>query len=135
MLDERLTGYQTDPGFDPAEDYVGPFYYREENNQFICAFVPEEKNCNTYGAVHGGVLMTFADFALCMAATNHYDKENCVTVSFGADFVAGANVGDLIVCEPEIIRKTRSLVFINGKLCVDAEVIMTFSSVVKRYIE
>ena len=26
--------------------------------------------------------MTFADFSLCMAATNHYNKENCVTVSF-----------------------------------------------------
>ena len=24
--------------------------------------------------------MTFADFSLCMAATNHYQKENCVAV-------------------------------------------------------
>ena len=40
-----------------------------------------------------------------MAATNHYNKENCVTVSFNADFIAGANVGDLIICRPEIVRK------------------------------
>ena len=52
-----------------------PFYYKNEAGQFVCAFVAEMKNCNTYGGVHGGVLMTFADFSLCMAATNHYNKE------------------------------------------------------------
>ena len=79
--------------------------------------------------------MTFADFSLSMAATNHYKKENCVTVSFSADFIAGASVGDLIVCRPEIVRKTKSLAFVNGRLETESEVIMTFSSVVKRYIE
>ena len=82
MLDSRLREFSTDEGFDPAEDYVGPFYYRREQDQFVCAFLPEKKNCNTYGGVHGGILMTFADFSLCMAATNHYNKEDCVTVSF-----------------------------------------------------
>ena len=135
MLDPRLKNFQTDSGFDPAEDYTGPFYYKNEAGQFVCAFVPETKNCNTYGGVHGGVLMTFADFSLCMAATNHYNKENCVTVSFNADFISGANVGDLIICRPEIVRKTKSLAFVNGRLETESEVIMTFSSVVKRYIE
>ena len=133
MLDSRLREFSTDEGFDPAEDYVGPFYYRREQDHFICAFLPEKKNCNTYGGVHGGILMTFADFSLCMAATNHYNKENCVTVSFNADFLAGAHVGDLIICRPEVTRKTKSLVFVSGKLETDSEVVMTFSSVAKRY--
>ena len=77
--------------------------------------------------------MTFADFSLCMAATNHYNKENCVTVSFSADFISAANVGDLIVCRPEVVRKTKSLAFVSGRLETESDVIMTFSSVVKRY--
>ena len=77
--------------------------------------------------------MTFADFSLCIAATNHYQKENCVTVSFHADFVAGVHVGDLIICRPEVTRKTKSLVFVSGKLETDSGVVMTFSAVTKRY--
>jgi len=125
-------GYSTDPGFDAAEDHVGPFYYRREGEQFDCAFLPGTKNCNVNGLVHGGVLMTFADFALCMAATNHYQDESCATVSFHADFTAAASEGKLVTCRPEVTRKTGSMVFVSGKLTSDEQVVMTFSSVVKR---
>ena len=43
MIDSRLKEFSTDEGFDPAEDYVGPFYYRREQDHFVCAFVPEKK--------------------------------------------------------------------------------------------
>ncbi len=61
-------------GFDPAEDHIGPFFYGPKSSpEFGCYGVQlEAKHCNTMGSVHGGVLMTFADFALCMAATEHY---------------------------------------------------------------
>lgn len=125
-------GYSTDPDFDPAEDYIGPFYWRQEAVGFECAFMPESKNCNLHGQVHGGVLMTFADFALCIAATDHYGSESCVTVSFHADFTAAAGEGELVTCLPEVTRKTGSMVFVSGKLISDGQVVMTFSSVVKR---
>ena len=128
-------GYSTDPGFDAAEDHAGPFYYRESEGVFDCAFVAEAKNCNVNGLVHGGVLMTFADFALCIAATDHYREESCTSVSFNCDFVSGASGGDLIECRPIVTRKTGSLAFVTGALTVDGETIMTFSSVVKRLRE
>ena len=65
-------GFSTDPGFDAAEDHTGPFYYKPlTDGRYECVFLAEAKNCNVNGLVHGGVLMTFADFALCMAATDH----------------------------------------------------------------
>ena len=42
MIDSRLREFSTDEGFD-AEDYVGPFYYRREQDHFVCAFVPKKK--------------------------------------------------------------------------------------------
>lgn len=131
-------GYSTDPGFDPAEDHIGPFFYRESRDSregtegFECAFIAESKNCNVNGLVHGGVLMTFADFALCIAATDHYDEESCATVSFNADFVAAASQGELVSCSPKVTRKTGSLVFVIGELHTGNGTIMTFSAVVKR---
>ena len=131
-MEQLLAGYETDPGFDSAEDHIGPFYYKEKESGFSCAFVPETKNCNVNGLVHGGVLMTFADFALCIAATDHYKEESCSTVSFSSDFVAAASAGELIECEPVITRKTGSLVFVTGALVAGEEIVMTFSAVVKR---
>ena len=125
-------GYETDPGFDPAEDHTGPFYYSEEDGAYHCVFTPEPKNCNVNGIVHGGVLMIFADFSLCMAATDHYKEESCSTVSFHADFVAAAQEGDEVSCTPRVVRKTGSMVFITGDLLSNGETVMTFNAVVKR---
>ena len=125
-------GYSTDPGFDPAEDHIGPFYYCQNSEGFECLFLPKNKNCNVNGLVHGGVLMTFADFSLCIAATNHYKNESCSTISFSSEFVSAASSGALIRCLPKVVRKTGSLVFVNGELESSGEVIMLFSAVVKR---
>ncbi len=125
-------GYETDPGFDPAEDHIGPFYYKQAPDNRTYAFVAEEKHCNVVSLVHGGVLMTFSDFSLCMEATGHYMEEDCVSVSFSCEFVSSARVGDLIECRTKLIRKTRSLAFVTGEVFVGDETILTFSSVVKR---
>lgn len=125
-------GFTTDPGFDPAEDHVGPFYYRPLEDGYECAFIPDDKNCNVNGLVHGGILMTFADFSLCMLATDGYKEESCTTVSFNADFMAAASKGEMITCVPSVTRKTGSMVFVKGELVSTGEVVMTFSAVVKR---
>ena len=125
-------GYVTNTGMDPAEDYVGPFYHRSHSNGHTSVFVPSAKNCNLNGDVHGGVLMTFADFALCVAATNNYEEESCTSISFNCEFVAAGKEGELIECTPTIARKTGSMVFVTGTLTSSGEALMTFSSVVKR---
>lgn len=124
--------YQTESGFDAAEDHIGPFYFRRRNDMMDCAFVAEDKHCNGNGTVHGGVLMTFADYALCMAATNGYDGESCVTVSFNSQFLASAENHQIISCLPKVNRVTGSMVFVTGELISQGDVCLTFSAVVKR---
>ena len=125
-------GFTTDPGFDPAEDHIGPFYYKQMGDRRIYAFMAQDKHCNVVDVVHGGVLMTFADFSLCMEATDHYKEEDCVTVSFNCEFLSAARVGDLIECRANLTRKTGSLAFVTGAMRTGDEVLFTFSSVVKR---
>ena len=76
--------------------------------------------------------MTFADFALCRAAAEHYQVETCVTVSFACDFLAGASLGSLITCEPRVNKRTGSLAFVSGDLMVNDGIVFSFNSVVKR---
>lgn len=133
-MSELPPEYKTDPGFDPAEDHIGPFSY-STNRQGQYAFMAESRHCNAHGTVHGGVLMTFADYALCMAATDHYKNESCVTVSFSSEFVAAAHVGDFIEATTSVTRKTRSMAFVTGTVQTHAGIAMTFSSVVKRIVD
>lgn len=134
MSNRMPEGYETDPGLDPAEDYIGPFYY-STRVAHTYAFFAADKHCNEGGIVHGGVLMTFADYALCMAATNGYKEESCVTVSFNCEFVAAAQIGELIESTVTVTRKTGSMVFLTGLVHVGGTTVITFSAVVKRLID
>ena len=129
MLPEQ---FQTEPGFDPAEDHIGPFYFTEEDGELHYAFEADQTHCNTHGIVHGGVLMTFADYSLCMQATNHYAEETCITVSFNSAFVSAAQIGSMVECNVVTTRKTGSMVFLTGRVFAGDETVMTFSAVVKR---
>ena len=70
--------FTTAPGFDPAEDHIGPFYFRKADetdpariiHYDYFAFRIESRHCNEMDSAHGGVLMTFADFALCRAGSS-----------------------------------------------------------------
>jgi|TARA_B110000263_G_scaffold175126_1_gene153015 acyl-coenzyme A thioesterase 13 len=128
-------GYETDPGFDPAEDLIGPFYYQSVADTYKFAFVAEERHCNLIGIVHGGVLMTFADFSACIEATERYKDENCVTISFNSNFVSAGRVGELIECNANVTRKTGSMVFVTGEVYSNNEVLLTYSTVIKRLRE
>ncbi|MDA0789166.1 MAG: PaaI family thioesterase [Proteobacteria bacterium] len=125
-------GYQTDPAHDPAEDHIGPFYYRPGNGTYEYAFRAAPRHCNVMGIVHGGVLMTFADYAACIEATANYDTEDCVTISFDCQFLASGQVGDLIEARVRLTGKTGSMVFATGDVFVGDQVVLTFSSVMKR---
>ncbi|MDZ7686169.1 MAG: PaaI family thioesterase [Gammaproteobacteria bacterium] len=127
--------FTTDPGFDPAEDYIGPFYHGRDERGPLYAFEAGETHCNAHGIVHGGVLMTFADYALCMAATDGYEGESCVTVSFTSEFVAAASIGAVVTCRTHVTRKTRSMGFVRGEVYVGDDVVMTCGAVVKRIVD
>ncbi|MFT7686660.1 MAG: acyl-coenzyme A thioesterase PaaI-like protein [Candidatus Azotimanducaceae bacterium] len=125
-------GFEVLSGLDPAEDHIGPFYFKREDNEMQYAFRAGQQHCNAMGYVHGGVLMTFADFALCMEATGGYQEESCVTVSFNSEFVSAGLIDNIHTCEVEVVKKTGSLVFLRGVVRTEGDVVMSFSSVVKR---
>jgi acyl-coenzyme A thioesterase 13 len=127
-------GYETDKGQDPAEDHIGPFYYRRVGAGYEFAFLAGPQHANANQTLHGGVLMTFADYSLCMVATQGYENESCVTVSFSSEFIAAAEVGQVVTCTAEVVRQTRSLVFMRGDIRVGEQILLNFSSVVKRLL-
>lgn len=124
-------------GHDPFEDSVGPFFVKRDERGIVTGFRPEAKNLNGHGIVHGGSLMTFADFSLFMVATSGGDEAFGVTVTMNSEFVSGAQAGDLLTARGECVRAGGSLVFARGTILrvgTDGteEAVLSFSGTIKR---
>ena len=126
------TGYSEYGYNDAFEELVGPLGYKVEGDTISLAFRADARHRNTGDTVHGGMLMTFADFALCLTAVWNQPGERCVTVSLNSEFVAAGREGDLVESVCEVVRRTRSLTFVRGTLFVGDRILLNFSGIVKQ---
>ena len=117
---------------DTAEDYIGPFFFFMDGEHPRTAFRVQAHHCNAHNTLHGGVLMAFADYTLCLGANAGSNEESVATVTCNNEFVAPAHHGELVVGEAETIRRGRSMVFMRCTLQVDERVVLTSSAVIKR---
>lgn len=118
---------------DPFELLAGPFYARREaDGQMVCAFRAERKHMNGHGAMHGGCLMTFADYAIFCFASGHLPETSAVTVQMSCEFVGAAREGQLVVATGEVVRAGGSLIFLRGQIESDGATLLTFSAVLKK---
>lgn len=92
----------------------GPFWMLGRHDTRVAGLIVEEKHTNNAGKLHGGALMTFADIALGSGAADSFGHNQCVTAQLALQFVSGAKVGEFITCKPEVVRHTKSLVFVRG---------------------
>ena len=126
-------GWQCYPGGDPFEDLAGPFYYRiGDDGRPVCAFRAEHKHMNGGLFMHGGCVMTFADFCLFVIARDVIDGSRTVTATFNGEFVGTARVGQMVQCTGDVVKAGRSMVFVRGIITCEGEPVMSFSSVLKK---
>ena len=121
---------------DPYETLAGPFYaQRGDDGRMTCAFRAEKKHMNGGMFMHGGCVMTFADFSLFWIAREAIDGVRSVTATFNGEFVGSCGIGDLVECHGEVVKAGKSMVFVRG-LIVNASdggaPMMSFSSVLKK---
>ena len=132
MPSQLPSGYAPYEYDDPFEDLVGPLGYRVVDGRISLAFEAAAHHCNTQATVHGGMLMTFADYALCLMATWDQPGEKCITVSFNCEFVEAGRRGDLVESRGEVIRRTGSFAFVRGQVFVGDRTLLNYSGIVKR---
>lgn len=116
---------------DPFEAYMGPLFERTEaDGSRLFAFIADARRVDETGAVHEGMLMTFAD-AFLGGAANRAAGGDCVTLSMQASFLAEAHAGDVIECRTQIDRVTRAIIFVSGRFSVDGVDVATATSLWK----
>ena len=131
ITEGEFAGWWTGGGVDPYEVLTGPFYSREVEGQPRCAFRAEARHMNTFGAMHGGCMMSFADFALFSLSRRTRGGAPGVTVNLSGDFLGPAYPGEWIEATGEVTRSGRSLTFVRGLLTADGRPMLSFSGVIK----
>lgn len=96
-----------------------------------CVFPVEKKHLNGAGTVHGGGLMTFADYCL-FAIASPVLRGSAVTISFACELLEPGLQGDFIEGAGEITRAGGSLAFVRGQLTARERTLFTFSGTIKR---
>jgi acyl-coenzyme A thioesterase PaaI-like protein len=123
-FDPAAAGWQPygDEGF---IGLVGPFWSRPCGDGYDYAFMAEPKHHNRRGVVQGGMLMTFADRSMGMTCWYANGKVPQATVQLDVHFVGAVQIGEFVEARCAVVRRTRSLIFMNAELVVGERVVAT----------
>ena len=76
----------------------------------------KKSHLNKAGITHGGYICTIIDAGAGTAAHRSSGNRPCVTISLDVKFIAPSIIGDELKGSVEIIKITKSMVFLNCKL-------------------
>lgn len=118
---------------DPFETRSGPFFHRREaDGSYVSAFRAEARHMNGGGFMHGGCLLTFADFALFAIATDVLAGDHAVTLNLSGDFLGAVQQGALVEARGEVTRGRGKTIFVRGLVTGDGIPALSFSGIIRR---
>ncbi len=90
-----------------------------------------QNHLNAAGITHGGYLAAIIDAGAGTAAHRSADNAPCVTISLDLKFIGSSKIGDEIVGNVKILKKTKTLVFLFCELRCNNKTITSGSGVWK----
>lgn len=116
----------------PFSRSIGQTWAREHDGHTEVAVLIDDHTANeNMGIVHGGAMLTFADIALGYTTAAALGNAQCATAQLQYQFAGAAHIGDFVVCEAEVVRKTSQLVFVRGLMKVEGRTIGAADAVFK----
>ncbi len=112
----------------------GPLYLRHEGERVQLGFRVEARHTNPLGICHGGMMASFCDMLL--PVTVHRKSAEIglrflPTISLQLDYLAPAQLGAWVEGEAQVLRSTRSLVFVQGLVQADGVPVARVSGIFK----
>jgi acyl-coenzyme A thioesterase 13 len=104
----------------PFLEHVGPVHVQEGSDPPVLGLRAADRHNNHRGTIQGGLLSTFADFALGRAIeADAEDGRDRATVSLTVDFLKPAKAGDWIESRSRVERVGGTLAFADCSLTVE----------------
>ena len=112
---------------------VGPLYGKWANDRLVLGFRVEMRHCNPGQVAHGGMLATFADMLLPIAARFQSKMEMgfLPTVNLTCDYLAPAPLGAWVEGRADPVKTTRNLLFAQGLATADGEPVLRANGIFK----
>jgi uncharacterized protein (TIGR00369 family) len=112
---------------------VGPLYGRWDGERLLMGFRVEPRHCNPGQVAHGGMLATFADMFIPIAARmqGKADVGFAPTVNLTLDYIAPAKLGSWVEGRADFLRSGKSLCFAQGLATADDVLCLRASAIFK----
>ncbi len=116
---------ETNQGF---MKYLGGLDLKKVDDKNFNFFINvKEIHLNTGKIVHGGFLSTIADTGMGTAAHQIAGNKRCVTINLDLKFITAAKLGDKLTGNVKVLKKTKTLVFINCEISNSKDLIVSAS--------
>ena len=110
----------------------GGLYFREiSENEYEFKATIKEFHLNKREITHGGFICSLIDSGAGTAVYRTTGQKSCVTVSLDIKFIAPSRIGDDLIGNVQILKKTRSMVFLNCNLKKNDQLIASATGVWK----
>ena len=97
----------------------------EENYEFTVKV--KDIHLNTGKIAHGGFLSTIADTGMGTAAHRVAGDRRCVTINLDIKFISAGMLDDVLKGTVKVLKKTKTLVFINCEVSNDKGLVISAS--------
>ena len=97
----------------------------DTNYEFVVEI--KEMHLNTGHIAHGGFLSTIADTGMGTAAHQVAGERRCVTINLNLKFITAAKLGEKLNGKVKILKKTKTLVFINCEINNTKDIVVSAS--------
>ena len=104
-MDESKKGFMKHLG--------GLSFKKIDDNNYKFSGKIQDIHLNTGGIAHGGYLATIADAGMGTAAHMISSGKRCVTINLEIKFLSAGKLGDDLTGKVQILKKTKTLIFIN----------------------
>ena len=109
----------------------GVMFRNISENEYEFKSIIDQNHLNAAGITHGGYLSALIDAGSGTAAHRAADNAPCVTISLDIKFIGASKVGDEIIGNVRILKKTRTLIFLFCELNCNKKIITSATGVWK----
>ncbi|GAB2897468.1 PaaI family thioesterase [Paralcaligenes ginsengisoli] len=129
-MDIDLSGWR-EHKHDGLMGTLGPLLSRQIAGRWQYGLMMRDAHLNAAKMVHGGAITTLMDQALSALAWQHTSHTPCLTMQLNINFIDAARLGDFMIASGRVVRATRSLLFLDGEICVADGTIATAQGIFK----
>jgi len=117
------------PGF--MKHNGGILFKHISGNEYQFKAIITENHLNAAGITHGGFIAAFVDAGAGTAAHRSASNSPCVTISLELKFISAVKLGQELIGNTKIQKKTKTLVFLTTELIAEDKIVATASGVWK----